>query len=188
MIFLIFPFFTLNAQNHSWGENIQIGISKSKIDQLIKEYVEKKYPERIEKYHEELRKIKMDKINKFKNVIFFDGDIMWQDDINTKTQKLTALESKIYCRNLRHATKKDWRLPTYDELLRLVDYFRSEPAVIDEVDYTAPNRYWTITPAAKDISANWYIDFRFGETGVALREIRYHVRCVRDVSEKEDDF
>lgn len=113
---------------------------------------------------------------------------MWQDDKDTVDLKLTSLESKIYCKKLNLATKNDWRLPTYDELLHLVDYFRYKPAVIDEIEYITTNRYWTITEDTTDISASWYIDFKYGETGTTLRYLKYNVRCVRDLSKDEGEL
>jgi len=110
---------------------------------------------------------------------------MWQDNMDARTIKISALEAKRYCKNLRLANKKDWRLPTYNELLTLVHYFRIEPAVIDEIEFIEPFSYWTISADANDISANWYVDFKYGQTGTALRAQKYNVRCVRTLTDDE---
>ena len=94
----------------------------------------------------------------------------------------------MYCRKLNLATKKDWRLPDYNELLSLVNYFRFEPAKIDELTNVVPDKYWTSSTDITDISANWYVDFNYGETGVTLKYTKLHVRCVRELSDKEGDF
>ncbi len=113
---------------------------------------------------------------------------MWQDNKENKDLVLSKLEGKIYCKKLHLATKKDWRLPEYNELLSLVNYYRNKPAIIDEIDYIAINRYWTASENISDVSATWYVDFKYGETGSALRYLKYNIRCVRDISQVEGEF
>ncbi len=132
--------------------------------------------------------IKKAKLEKYEDVVYLSNGLMWQDDKNNKELKLNVLEATRYCRNLAHASKKDWRLPKYSELIQLVNYFRYEPAVQDEIAYIVPDRYWSISNDITDYSASWYVDFKYGETGVAIRTNRYNVRCVRDLSDEKDDF
>ena len=171
-----------------WGDSGRIGITKANLNNIIKEYVQTNYPKKVELYHQQLRDDKLSKINKYSNVILLVGDLMWQDDENTINLKLSTLEAKMYCKKLHLATKNDWRVPTYSELLTLVDYFRYEPSSIDELKNIHINRYWTSTEDAVDISATWYVDFTYGQTGSALRYLKYNVRCVRDVLQEEGTF
>lgn len=143
------------------------------------------YPEKIEKYKSEIRLKKLAELNKYSDVTYLNIDMMWQDNMDVRTIKTSALESKRYCKSLRIANKRDWRLPTYNELLTLVHYFRVEPAIIDEIKFIEPVKYWTISADANDISANWYVDFKYGQTGTALRERKYNVRCVRILTPDE---
>ena len=176
------------SQELQWGASSKIGISKKDIDNIIKNYVIEKYPLKVEKYHSDLKQQKDDKLNKFSNVTFISGDLMWQDNKENTELMISKLEAKIYCKKLNLATKRDWRLPKYNELLTLVNYFRNKPAVIDEINHITINRYWTASDNSSDVSATWYVDFKFGETGSALRYLKYNVRCVRDISQVEGEF
>ncbi len=163
-------------------------MSKIDIEKMIKQYVNKTYPHKVEEYHKQLRQLTLDKLNKYSDIILVNGELMWQDELETKDLKLNALEATRYCKSLHLATKKDWRLPSYDELLTIVNYFRFDPAKIDEIEHIRSNRYWTSSADAADISANWYVDFKYGQTGTALRDIKYNVRCVRDMEKEWEIF
>jgi uncharacterized repeat protein (TIGR01451 family) len=60
----------------------------------------------------------------------------------------------------------DWRLPTYKELLTIVDYSQSSPATNSIVFPDAPSSFfWTATDSAVLSSLAWIVDFAYG-TGV----------------------
>jgi hypothetical protein len=60
----------------------------------------------------------------------------------------------------------DWRLPTYKELLTIVDYSQSSPATNSIVFPDAPSSFfWTATDSAVSSSLAWIVDFAYG-TGV----------------------
>jgi len=113
---------------------------------------------------------------------------MWQDTKDNISLKYTSLEAKLYCKNLHLASKHDWRLPTYSELLSLINYYRFEPATLNNLGYVETDKYWTISPSISDYSANWYVDFNYGQTGVDLRYNKHNVRCVRDISTKAGEI
>ena len=72
----------------------------------------------------------------------------------------------------------DWRLPTIQELLTLVNYNKYNPAC--DLEDTQCNFYWSSSPFAPDSRNAWSV--HFGE-GVDYWEgkSRFHlVRCVRD--------
>lgn len=74
----------------------------------------------------------------------------------------------------------DWRLPTFNELLGIVNYARTEPtAEMTFFPYTQPEAYWTSSILARDGKLARYINFRFGVTSVGYRTDSYHVRLVR---------
>ena len=163
-------------------------MSKKEIDHLIKDYVKKRYPNKVEQYHQYLKDIRISKLNRYKNIIFIDNELMWQDNKETISLKMNILEAKRYCKYLNLASKRDWRLPKYSELLRLVNYYRFEPANIDGLLYVNNEKYWSISPSSTDISANWYVDFNYGETGTSLKYRKFNIRCVRDISKIEGEF
>ena len=177
-----------NSEVLQWGESIRIGMSKSEINALIKEYVIKQYPEKVQQYHQALEEQRANKLKKYSNETFVDGDFMWQDSEDNLLLKYNTLEAKVYCRRLNLATKKDWRLPSYSELLTLIDYNRFEPASIKGLTNVALKRYWTSSMSFSDVSADWYVDFKYGETRTSLKENGYNIRCVRDLSKVEGEF
>jgi hypothetical protein len=57
----------------------------------------------------------------------------------------------------------DWRLPTYKELLTIVDYSQSSPATNSIVFPDAPSSFfWTATDAAASNNSAWSVDFGTG--------------------------
>ncbi len=176
------------GQTLQWGENSKVGISKSDIDKIIKSYVIQQYPNKVKEYHDKLYQKRLNKLKKFKDVVYISGDLMWQDTQENIDLKDSKLAAKLYCRKLTHASKQDWRLPTYEELLTLVHYFRTNPAVIDELNYIIPKKYWTSSDNISDISAIWYVDFKYGQTGSELKYSKLNIRCVRDISDIEGEI
>ena len=185
-------FFLLSTNSYSttlqWGESTQIGISKKEINQIINQYIDKNYPDKVKAYYEELREIKLQKLNKYSGVTFVSDELMWQDTKDNVNLKYSSLEAKIYCKKLYLASKHDWRLPNYSELLSLINYYRFEPATLNNLDYVSSSKYWSISLSISDYSANWYVDFNYGETGVDLRSNKNNVRCVRDISKEPGEI
>ncbi len=108
--------------------------------------------------------------------------LMWQDNSAAKSSKKKWKSAKKYCQNLSLAGYDSWRLPTYEELLTIVDYDRYAPAIVPSFQYTAIDYtyYWTTSVHASDVKCAWAIFFFGG--GSASRQYKdgeRHVRCVR---------
>ena len=71
----------------------------------------------------------------------------------------------------------DWRLPTIQELLTLVDYSKYNPA--SSIDITS-NYYWSSTTYEDDDSSAWGVYFGNGYTYYYFKMDSLYVRCVRD--------
>ena len=73
-----------------------------------------------------------------------------------------------------------WRLPTVKELLTLVDYSRTFPA-IDPTAFPGmlPAPFWSSTPEASSFTNVWGVDFGDGSTHTQNTGNTYDVRCVR---------
>jgi hypothetical protein len=95
--------------------------------------------------------------------------LIWERAVDPTSY--TLAQAGLYCDGLVLAGYDDWRLPTFIELLSIVDYTRPAPTI----DPTAfPN-----TPAEGFwVSTSKVLSFMSLQT-VATPASRYRVRCVR---------
>lgn len=74
----------------------------------------------------------------------------------------------------------DWRLPTIQELISLVDYSRDNPAInTDLFPDTQASYYWSSTTNAYDPSNAWIMSFNYGAVYGYYKDHGYYVRAVR---------
>jgi hypothetical protein len=81
--------------------------------------------------------------------------------------------------------KADWRIPTRHELGSLLDYSRTSPTIIDNIDYfpnTLATDYWTDTPDARYSGFAYQIDFNRGLTTSIAKGLAGGVRLVRSAA------
>jgi len=71
-----------------------------------------------------------------------------------------------FCQNLVIGHRKDWRLPTKEELSSLLDIYRSDPSLPDGHPFenlkTAFYRYWSSTMYEGDSSRAWVVGMNWG--------------------------
>jgi hypothetical protein len=73
----------------------------------------------------------------------------------------------------------DWRLPTREELLSIVDNSRFKPAVDPRVlPNTSPDYYWSSSPYADQNNSAWQVYFLYGESYPGEKSLGRHVRLV----------
>jgi hypothetical protein len=104
--------------------------------------------------------------------------LMWQQAVPAGTYDWA--QAKAYCSTLALGGYSDWRLPTRIELVSLLDFGHSSPA-IDTTYFpsTPPDAFWSSSPLAGSSSSAWFVDFNSGksrENGVSNTG---KVRCVR---------
>jgi hypothetical protein len=104
--------------------------------------------------------------------------LMWQRDV--ALDAYAWADAKTLCDCLTTAGHDDWRLPTRIELLSIVDFTRSDPAIDVAAFTSAPSDYfWTASPVAGASDAAWYLYFFDGNTHSMGKDTAYRVRCVR---------
>ena len=104
--------------------------------------------------------------------------LMWQQAVPTGT--CTWEQAKAYCQTLTLAGHGDWRLPSRIELVSIVDFGRSSPAINTTYFPSTPssNWFWTSSPMAGSLFGAWSVNacwgYSFSDVSNALL-----VRCVR---------
>lgn len=105
--------------------------------------------------------------------------LMWQQG---KIRR--ALQgARDYCAASTLAGYSDWRLPDIGELLSIVDYGRSDPAIHTGYFpncYSMPfTEYWSSSPFAYATTIAWVVEFSSGMAGPFPDFADNYVRCVR---------
>jgi hypothetical protein len=72
----------------------------------------------------------------------------------------------------------DWRLPTIQELLTLVDYTKHSPA--SNLADTKSDFYWAFTVNAPYSDDAWGVYFYYGYSSYYHKDYNGYVRCVRN--------
>jgi len=171
-----------------WGNTVRIDMSPHKAKMIIKKYVTTNYPQKSKQYDQYLINLKQKKLQKYSHVTFTQNNLMWQDNQDTLQKKLNILEFSIYCKNLILANRKDWRVPTYSELLGLVHYKKIDPATLKKVHFVQSDKYWSVSKKINKVNSSWYVDFNDGTTGVESNIQRHNIRCVRQISQQIGEY
>ncbi len=113
----------------------------------------------------------------------FAAALQWQD--NGALSQATLSEAKTACENLDLDGKNDWRLPSTDELLSIVDIRYQSPA-IDRTLFSYYDGYNTSTsvPLA-GTSMVWFIYFNEGFFNRTSAGSTNNFRCVRELDNYE---
>ena len=105
--------------------------------------------------------------------------LVWQDNSSVKSKERNWKSAKKYCKNLNLDGKSDWRLPSYDELLTIVDYDRYDPVIMPSFKNFASSHYWSSSGASFASRKAWRVYFYGGGTGDIDKSDECYVRCVR---------
>ena len=115
------------------------------------------------------------------------SNLMWENSIHSKDIKLNHNEALNYCKNIKTGTFQDWRLPTLNELLSLVNYNKVEPAIKKEITLiSSKNMYWSTTPYISNSNTFWGVSYKDGASKKASSNYDRYVRCVRVTQEKKE--
>ncbi|BCE02691.1 DUF1566 domain-containing protein [Marinicellulosiphila megalodicopiae] len=114
-----------------------------------------------------------------------DGDICVGFDINDSSTYCNthAFVERVNKQGLCGLTQ--WRLPTRQELLSIVDFSRTQPAInIDYFPNTATFSYWSINnhAAAGQEDKAWYVYFNDGSSSTSSKDSPNDVRLVHDIT------
>jgi len=105
--------------------------------------------------------------------------LMWQDNGDVVSKKLTWDQSKTYCQELSLGGYNNWRLPSVKELQSIIDK-NYDPAIKKEFKHVAPSYYWSNSVHGMSSKKTaWSIYFKNGTGSNSKTSYTDHVRCVR---------
>lgn len=104
--------------------------------------------------------------------------LFWQKG---EQDKLRWEKAKQFCSKLRLAGKQDWRLPSKQELMTLVERNMFNPSIDRKFFPQAQaDNYWSSSLGTVSVgSAAWMINFGYGEARYLNKYNESLVRCVR---------
>ena len=114
--------------------------------------------------------------------IYYNNDhgLCWQRSVMPRTAENWDYANS-YCENLTLAGKDDWRLPSLDELRKIV--YKNGTDIKINTDYfkdTPDSNFWTTTQNDAIENSHWYMNFRKGVEGYTMDyKPTLNVRCVR---------
>jgi hypothetical protein len=113
------------------------------------------------------------------SVVDTETRLTWQQPVSSS--QYTQAQAKAYCASLA-SPGKPWRVPTFRELLSIVDFSVALPGpAIDTAAFpgTPTGYFWTATPYVGAANSVWVVLFSGGfATNQPMSNTNY-VRCVR---------
>jgi len=106
--------------------------------------------------------------------------LMWQKKDAGSMYWQKAIDN---AKELNLAGYEDWRLPTIEELLTLVDFGKYNPAT--DFPETPSKWFWSSSLYAPYSDAAWGVYFGSGYMSYVNKSKDHYVRCVRKGSEKD---
>ncbi len=103
--------------------------------------------------------------------------LIWQKGVAPGTY--TQTQATAYCPTLTLAGRTDWRLPSFIELVSILDYGQAFPIpTIDAIFTGAAASLWSSTPVAGAPQSGWLVNFAYGNADYDVMSLMYDVRCV----------
>jgi hypothetical protein len=108
--------------------------------------------------------------------------LVWQQ-INVEHVRDWAVAQQ-YCADLVLGGKADWRLPSIQELVTIIDYSRYRPALdpmfsIRRIGMGNTSYFWSGSTSASKPNRMWFVEFVQGLLGSSDTSFDMYVRCVR---------
>ena len=113
-------------------------------------------------------------------VIDNQNNLMWQDNDEVTVYLETSITAKVYCENIVLNGYIDWRVPTINEIINIIDV--DEKNSIDKnFKFLKPNFYSTNSTFIEDQELLWGVNFKSGTITTDKKTNENYIRCVRDI-------
>jgi hypothetical protein len=105
--------------------------------------------------------------------------LIWTAEPIFSGKEFTHEEALKACASLNLLGKKDWRAPTIQELLSIIDYERCDPAV-DPAHFKGPYGWtWSSTIAKAPSGCAWFVGLYDGDSDRYTQSLPIHALAVR---------
>ena len=124
-------------------------------------------------------------------VVDYATGYMWQDNEDAKIDTGLLDDAKHYCETLTLGNYTDWRLPTLQELVTIVDMSKHNPAIdVNTFEHIALDFSYIVSDLGKEFDAGGK-HYSYGKSvsfseGNAITTGGYYVRCVRNFGKIPD--
>ncbi len=129
--------------------------------------------------------LQADLVRDAKKEVVFDSEtfLTWQDTRDNVKVRRDWSGAYKYCIALELNNHKDWRLPTKDELLSIVD-LTGKVKLNPIFEHKIASAYWTSSVPKNDLPLAWRVNFDDGKAHWGAQKFDFNIRCVRDTKHK----
>jgi len=162
IVLLLLPL-AVFAKEIAWDSSVNDVASKNSYEKAMTDYIEYKYPYKVELYQQSL--INRKEAYKYSFLIY---KTMYQDNKSSKTLIKNHKDAKAYCQKLDLAGYDDWRLPILTELKNTINI---------KFKNSVKNGYWS---AGEMEDEAWIMSTLTKKSRKIQKSMRFYIRCVRD--------
>lgn len=85
-------------------------------------------------------------------------------------------EAQAFCKNINYLGYKEWRTPTKEEMITLLELSRTKVSVKHAFKNVQEGLYWSATE--DKFNEAWFVDFDLGRYSTNKRDNKYYTLCV----------
>lgn len=105
--------------------------------------------------------------------------LYWLDSSPNKMSFQGAQDYAVWCNKELREGFNDWRVPSIEELISLIDFSKSNPASF--LHDMQSSSYWSASSLAPDPTYAWIVDFYSGYVSTDDKTGNSYVRLVRGI-------
>ena len=163
-----------NILDEDWQE-----VQRKKITLQKDDFLKVRFSLDLEKISNKTNKSSAENFTKKDSVVLDKvAHLVWQDDRAVVEVKKNWFDAEKYCKSLNINGLNAWRVPSYDELITIVDYTKHTLAAMPAFKHVISEYYWSSNEDEKDKQKAKNVYFGNGCPNVNFKEKEYYIRCV----------